>query len=271
MTISARASAASAVTGSAQSRLGSTLRSRHAFSGASAPSIRAASSPLLAGRAPTSCAPTVLAPSTSQPKLAPVCSAIQRPRRSSVAASGCCEAALPSRTALRSPLCSAVAIALAPSLSRASAGAATPLAAAITPAMSASACGHALGATATLAPIGISQSSRSACTLMTLAPRLVAARRRTASSGRSLRRNEPTTSTRCSSASEAIGRPSQRMAPPGGCGASSRSRVSTLSLPSPRTSFASRCSSSTVLIGCASAPTLCGPCSTEIWVSPRAT
>ena len=41
------------------------------------------------------------------------------------------------------------------------------------------------------------------------------------------------------------------------------------SLPRPRTSLASRCSSSTVLVGEASAPMLCAPCSTVIWVRPR--
>ena len=72
---------------------------------------------------------------------------------------------------------------------------------------------QALGATAMLGPIGISQSSRRACTLITLAPFLAAWRMRCAKSGWSLRRNEPTTRTRCSSESEAIERPSQRIAP----------------------------------------------------------
>ena len=57
----------------------------------------------------------------------------------------------------------------------------------------------ALGAAAMLGPIGISQSSRTACTLMHLGALACAAwRRRCANSGWSLRRNEPTTSTRCS-------------------------------------------------------------------------
>jgi hypothetical protein len=71
-TISALASAAVAVAGSRQSIVGSTFRSTQALSGASAPTMRLASRPPAWGRAPTSWAPTVLAPSTSQPKLAPV-------------------------------------------------------------------------------------------------------------------------------------------------------------------------------------------------------
>ncbi len=240
------------------------------MSGASLPSMRAELAPPSPGCAPTSCAPTALPPSTSQPKLAPVCSAIQRPSRSISAASGCCATALPSRIALRVPLARAAAIALASSFGWPGAGAATPWAVPISAAMSASAWIQPLGATARLGPMGISQSSRRACRLITLAPFFAAWRRRWAKSGWSLRRNEPTTSTRCRSVSEAMDWPSQRIAPPA-AGAASRSRVSTFSLPRPRTSLARRNSSSTVLTGEASAPTLCGPCSTMMRVRPRDT
>src|SRR5664279_3102181 len=54
---------------------------------------------------------------------------------------------------------------------------------------------------------------------MTLAPFLAAWRMRCANSGWSLRRNEPITSTRCKSFSEAIERPSQRIGAPTPAGA----------------------------------------------------
>jgi len=61
---------------------------------------------------------------------------------------------------------------------------------------------------------------------------------------------------------EAIERPSQRRPEPAVAGEIWRRRVSMFSLPRPRISLASKCSSSTVLIGEASAPTLSAPCST---------
>ena len=70
------------------------------------------------GTAPTSCAPTVLPPSPSQPKRGAGLAAIQRASCSMLRRLGCCAAALPSSTALRSPLSSDFAMALAASPSR---------------------------------------------------------------------------------------------------------------------------------------------------------
>ena len=78
-------------------------------------------------------------------------------------------------------------------------GAATPLACATAAQTSASACTQPLGATVMRPATGISQSSSTRVHARTPLPPLRAAwRMRCANSGWSLRRNEPTTSTRCS-------------------------------------------------------------------------
>ena len=78
-----------------------------------------------------------------------------------------------------------------------------------------------LGAAINEAPTGIAQSSATARMLWILAPRRAAWRSRCANNGWSLRRNEPTTSTRCISDSEAMDVPSQRatgLLPASACG-----------------------------------------------------
>ena len=132
---------------------------------------------------------------------------------------------------------------------------------------------QALGAAVIRCATGIAQSSCTACRLITLPPRRAAWRMRGANSGWSLRRNEPITNTRSSDDSAAIGMPSQRARPSGARLPKSlwRRRWSMFSLPRPRTSLASRCSSSSVLCGEPSAPMLGAPYSALMRFRPSAT
>jgi hypothetical protein len=157
-------------------------------------------------------------------------------------------------------------------------GAAAPVLAPMAVARSASACSQPLGAMLVSEAIAISQSSCAALMLCTFAPLRVAWRMRCANSGWSLRRNEPTTNTRCSFDRDAIEVPSHRteaeppaieLAPEPN--SAWRVRWSMFSLPRQRTSLASRCNSSTVLCAEPSAPMLAGPWSTETCVRPRLT
>jgi hypothetical protein len=147
------------------------------------------------------------------------------------------------------------------------------LAAATTAATCASASTQPLGGALILCDSGIAQSSCAACRLDTCAPWRTAWRMRAANSGWSLRRNEPITNTRCSLDSDAIEVPSQCALPGAGrwLASACRSRVSMFRLPRPRTSLASRCSSSTVACGAPTAPMPSGPNSAITRFRPSAT
>ena len=135
------------------------------------------------------------------------------PARSSCDASGCCSAKLPSRIALRSPRRAGSRRSPAPRR-RLDAGQRrrAPACPRPAPPRRRSRPARAAAATArrrTSARRGISESSSTECSIETCAPFFAAWRSRCASSGWSLRRKLPTTSTRSSASSSAIGMPSQ--------------------------------------------------------------
>ncbi|MNV57159.1 hypothetical protein D3C71_1494750 [compost metagenome] len=144
--------------------------------------------------------------------MAPVCSPIQLARASSAVAWPWCAAALPSSTALRSPPSSERAMArLASEASAAPWGAATFFSWAMAEAMEPRACTHWLAFCSSWCLMGMAQSPTEESTTLSWAPWRTAWRTRRANSGWSLRRLEPTTSTRCSVDREAMDVPSQRM------------------------------------------------------------
>ena len=124
------------------------------------------------------------------------------------------------------------------------AGAATPFSAAITAATSARACAQPEAPVTMLALTGMAQASALAsCALeaiaLTCAPWRAAWRTRCANSGWSLRKLEPTTSTRCSVDSEAMLVPSH-CTPCAAANSARRKRASTLSEPRPRSRLPAR-------------------------------
>ena len=124
-----------------------------------------------------------------------------------------------------------------------------------------SVCANADGATMACCATFISNSSSAAWTSASCAPFFTICRSRCASNGWSLRRKLPMTSTRSSAANSAIDMPSQ-VAPwrrPSALKSEWRRRKSMFSPPRPRTSFCSRCISSSVACGETSAPRAAAP------------
>ncbi len=202
-----------------------------------------------------------------KPKLPSVSRAISCASICSSEARACCAARLPSHTATLRPLARLCAIARASSLT---ASGSLPSSATLTSAPFSFASATttwpraatiAEGATSARLRTGISHSSALGPMALTCRPFLAAWRTRCASSGASLRRKLPTTSRRVRSLTPAIGIPSHG-AParlPSARKSAWRRRKSMFSLPSPRISFCSRWSSSTVACGEASAPIEAAP------------
>ena len=154
------------------------------------------------------------------------------------------------------------------------AGSAAPLAAAMADATSANWLNQPAGSPSSVLATGSAQASaddNSVLETMTLTaqPLRAAWRMRWANSGWSLRRFEPTISTRCNSDKEAMEVPSQRT-DPAGANSALRRRWSMLSLPRPRISSPARYSSSTVLCGLANVPMLLAPWSALMSFRPLA-
>src|SRR5258706_11186045 len=129
------------------------------------PSIAAAFNPSDVGRASARAAPTVLAASVRNPKLAPVSFAIHCARAAILPNSGCWTAALPSQTALLAPERRLVAIDFAASSGsslRNPAGSDEAFCDATAPAIFARALIHIDGPAITLLATGIKRSSSTA-------------------------------------------------------------------------------------------------------------